>query len=333
MILCTYAESAASEEAAWRDVLDALDAVSPLVEDVRPGRVYLDMLGIEGDLAKWTARIRAAFGTAYAGVRTGAGPNRFCAYAAAWIGDGTRIEASDAAQRLAPLPLDVLELDPDVATRLELLGLTTLGALAKLAHGPFVRRFGPVAARWHDASRGIDRTPLQPHAHAMAIEAARFGEGSADSEAAVFFALRVLIARVCGDLERSGKRTSALEVEVELENAERVRFEVALAAATAQERAMLDVLRAKFEGLSFPAPLSGLRLRALGLEEGGEFVPLLRGDDIDRANAAVTLARLEALLGEPVRRARTRAAHPLEERFVYERFTLPPTRERALRSQ
>jgi len=60
------------------------------------------------------------------------------------------------------------------------------------------------------------------------------------------------------------------------------------------------------------------------LEEGGEALPLLAGDEIDRANIAVVLARLEAMLGEPVRRARTQAAHPLEERFVYEPFALPP---------
>jgi hypothetical protein len=38
----------------------------------------------------------------------------------------------------------------------------------------------------------------------------------------------------------------------------------------------------------------------------------------------VTLARLEATLGASVSRARTREAHLLEERFVYEPFELPP---------
>jgi hypothetical protein len=86
---------------------------------------------------------------------------------------------------------------------------------------------------------------------------------------------------------------------------------------------MLDVVRAKMEGLTFDAPLCGLRLRALRLEEGGEALPLVRSDDIDVQNVAVVLARLEALLGEPVRRARTRDAHPVEERFTYEPFTVP----------
>ncbi len=321
MIVCVRLAEDPDEDRR-RDRLDALDAVSPLIEDAGPGTAYLDMAGIEGGLVQWSARIRAALGASASGI--GAGPNRFCAYAAAWIGDGTWIDATDAAQRVAPLPLEVLALDADVVARLHLLGITTLGELARLPHGPFVRRFGPQAAGWHEAARGIDRAPLRPRAHAIAIEAAMLGEGSAESEAAVFFALRVLIARVCSDLERSGKRTGALEIEIELEDAQRVRIDVPLAAATAQERAMLDVLRAKLEGMQFSAPLCGLRLRALGLEEGGEPVPLLRGDDIDRANVAVTLARLEALLGEPVRRARTQSAHPLEERFVYEPFTLPP---------
>ena len=61
--------------------------------------------------------------------------------------------------------------------RLQLLGVTTLGELAALPHGPFVRRFGPDAARWHDAARGIDRSPFVPRGHAITIEAAMLGEG------------------------------------------------------------------------------------------------------------------------------------------------------------
>jgi hypothetical protein len=279
----------APDDEIWRDMLDAFDALSPLVEDARPGLAYLDMHGVPGDLPAWRDRVHAI---AASDVAVGLGPNRFCARAAAWIGDGTRIDESDACARLRPLPLDVLEADRDAIERLHLLGVTTLGALAALPHGPFVRRFGPIAAVWHDAARSIDRTPLRPRAHAIAIEAAMLGEGSAESEAAVFFALRVLIARICENLERCGKRASALEVEIELESADRTRIEVQLAAATAQEREMLDVLRAKFEGMSFSSPICGLRLRALGLEEGGESMPLLRGDDIDRAAVALVRVRL-----------------------------------------
>jgi protein ImuB len=331
MIVCIRVPSDALHDTAWQELLDALDAVTPLIEDARDGTAFLDMYGADGDFITWSRMIRVLLVPFGLESRIGAGPNRFCAFAATWRGDGTVIAPGEEAMTLGPLPLDVLELEPDVVQRLQLLGIATLGALAALPHGPFVRRFGPDAARWHDAARGIDRAPFVPRGHAITIEAAMLGEGSAQSEAAVIFALRVLLGRICTDLERCGKRASALQVEIELENAETARIDVQLAAATSQERAMLDVLRAKLEGASFDAPICGLRLRAMGLEEGGEAVPLLAGDEIDRANVAVVLARLEAMLGEPVRRAQTRAAHPLEERFYYIPFTVPAGRPKAER--
>jgi protein ImuB len=323
MIVCVRVLNDALHDTAWQELLDALDAVTPLIEDARVGTAFLDMDGADGDFVAWSRMIRALLVPLHLRVHIGAGPNRFCAFAAAWSGDGTVIATGKEAASLEPMPLDVLELEPDIVQRLQLLGITTLGALAALPHGPFVRRFGPNAARWHNAARGIDRAPFMPRGHAITIEAAMLGEGSAQSEVAVIFALRVLLGRICADLERCGKRASALQVEIELENADTARVDVQLAAATSQERAMLDVLRAKLEGASFPAAICGLRLRAMGLEEGGEAVPLLAGDEIDRSTVAVVLARLEAMLGEPVRRAQTCAAHPLEERFRYEPFALP----------
>ncbi|HTU71500.1 MAG TPA: hypothetical protein VMF11_14450 [Candidatus Baltobacteraceae bacterium] len=329
MIACVRVPNYALGEIVWQEMLDALDAVTPLIEDAGSGTAFLDMHGMRGDPRVWSTHVRAELVRFELPLHIGAGPNRFCAHAAAWSGDGTVIESGREAGALAPLPLEVLELESGIIERLHLLGVNTLGELARLPHGPFVRRFGSDAARWHEHARGIDRVPFLARGHAVSIEATMLGEGSAESEAAVVFALRVLIGRICNDLERCGKRAGALQVEIELEDAQTDRFDVALAAATSQERAMLDVLRVKLESARFSAPICGLRLRALGLEEGGEPIPLLAGDEIDRANVAVVLARLEAVLGEPVRRAQIRAAHPLEERFAYEPFTLPANRPKA----
>lgn len=314
----------------WREMLDALDAVTPLVEDVREGVAFLDMRGIPGDAKQWRRQIAAALAHFSVPVVTGAGPNRFCAYAASCIGDGAHIAQGEEADRLAPLALEVLELDPDAQSRLHLLGVATLGELARLPHGPFVRRFGRAAARWHDWARGIDRTPFLPRGHEVAIEASLFGEGAAESEEAVLFAMRVLLSRISSDLMRCGRRASALQLDVELENGRTETIEMLLAAATANERDMLDVLRAKLEGLTFDAPLCGLRLRALRLENSGEALPLIRNDDIDPQNVAVVLARLESILGEPVRHARIRDAHRIEERFSYEPFTVSFLRDRTI---
>jgi protein ImuB len=309
-------------------MLDALDAVTPLVEDASEGTAFLDMHGIAGDVAGFDAGVRSALERFGLPLRVGAASSRFSAYAATWIGASAAIAPGEEAARIAPLPLDVLGLDPNARQRLHLLGVETLGELARLPHGPFVRRFGRDAARWHEWSRGIDRTALRPRGHAVSIEASMFGEGRAEDEASVLFALRVLLARICSDLERCGRRAGELQLDIELDDGETQVLTVHLAAPTALERSMLDVLRAKLEDQKFAAPIVGLRLRVARLEEGGEAQTLIRTDDIDRENVAVVLARLEALLGEPVRRARTRPSHALEERFTYEPFTVP-ARDRA----
>ena len=134
----------------------------------------------------------------------------------------------------------------------------------------------------------------------------------------------MVLARVCSDLERCGKRAGALRLAIELEDAGACDFDVPLATPTAHERTMFDMLRAKLEGTTFAAAIVGLRVAALQLEEGGEAQPLFCADDLDPQRVAVTIARLEAALGAGVARAQTRDAHLLEERFSYEPFTLPP---------
>jgi protein ImuB len=308
----------------WEEMLDALDAVSPLVDDVRPGLAFLDMHGISGDAPMWIAqthRTLLRFGCA---LRTAVGANKIAAWAALHVADGSRCEPGAEGELLAPLPLSLLEIDPATIERLRLLGIERLGDLARLPHGPFVRRFGAAAASWHELARGIDRRPFVPRGHAVAIEASIFGEGRAADETQVFFALRMLLARICDDLERCGKRAGALRLAVELEDAEACTLDVPLATPTAHERTMFDMLRAKLEGMTFAAAIVGLRLQALQLEEGGEAQALFCADDLDPQRVAVTIARLEAALGAGISRAQTRDAHLLEERFTYEPFEPPP---------
>jgi protein ImuB len=317
---------AAHGRALWDDVLDELDAVSPLVDDVRPGLAFLDMRGIDGSEDAWLLRARAAllaFGLPF---RLGVGANKICARAAAHAGGDGICPPGGERALLAPLPIALLDVDDATRERLRLLGIERLGELARLPHGPFVRRFGAASAGWHALARGVDRTPFVPRGHTVAIEAAMFGEGRADDEAQVIFALRVLLARVVADLERCGKRAGALSLDVELEDGTTHKIDVPLATPTAHERAMLDVMRAKLEGTTFPAAIVGLRVRAQRLEEGGEAQALFIAGDLDPQRIAVAIARLEAVLGERMQRARMHEAHALEERYVYERFE-PPKRE------
>jgi protein ImuB len=309
--------------AVWDDLLDALDAVSPAIDDSEPGVAHLDMRGIDGSPSQWIERVHRALDDFGLPVRVACAENKFVARAAALVADGTLCERGSAWALLEPLPLELLGIESRTIERLHLLDVHTLGELGGLPHGPFVRRFGRDAATWHDRALGIDRTAFVPRGHALAIEATIFGEGGIEAEAHLAFALRILLDRVCGDLERLGKRCGSVRVEMELENGEVSAREVGLARPSADARAMLDVIRANLENVTFVAPVIGLRVRALRLEENGEALGLFAGNEADPQTVAVTLARLEAALGEPARRARTVPAYALEGQFAYDAFTVP----------
>lgn len=329
-VVCVWIPAFPPDPARWSATLDALDAASPLVEDAGPGLAFLAMDGIDGGPAGWLAAVRGALADVGLPLRLGLGPNRFAARAAATKGDGT-VCVGDPAAFVAPLALDVLDdCDDEVRSRLGLLGIRTLGELAALPHGPFVRRFGPAAARWHERARGIDRRPLRPRPRALRIERQRYGEGAASSEDAVLFALRTLVGAVVDDLGAAGKRAGRLVLALECENGDTRELSTRVAQPTAVPATLFELLRARLEGVTLEAPVVGLRLVAAELQGGGVPVALFTGDDPDPDALGVVLARLDAALGEGhALRPRVAAGPRIERRYALEPFTLEPLATRA----
>lgn len=313
----------ARSQLVWNDMLDALDAVSPLVDDGCEGLAFLEMRGIAGGPPEWIARVRRTLAPFDLPVRVALASNKFVARAAAYAADGSVCPAGEEAQCVAPLPLELLELDPRTVERLRLLGVNKLGELARLPHGPFVRRFGKTAAAWHERACGKDPTPFIPRAHELHVDATLYGEGAAVQEEQIYFALRILTDRVCADLVALGKGASLVQLSFECENGDVHLLPVGFAQATADPRPMLDVIRAKMEGQTFVSPVTGLRMQALRLEENGTPATLFAGGRADPQAVAVALARLEAAPGMAARQARVQPAHRLEARFAYDSFVPP----------
>ncbi|MBV8245103.1 MAG: hypothetical protein JOZ38_04205 [Candidatus Eremiobacteraeota bacterium] len=314
----------------WRDVLDALDTVSPLIDDTAEGVAYLHMVGAAGTPQDWIANARAALEPFALPLRIAVGSNKFVARAAAFVGDGVVCAPGKERATVAPLPLEVLpDTDPQVLERLELLGIRTLGELAKLPHGPFVRRFGSRAARWHRHAQGVDMTPFLPRAHEISIEASTYGDGTAETEEQVYFALRVLVGRVQEDLSHLGKRAGALQLRIECDNGEARELTIHIATPTSAPQMLFDLAKAKVEGQTFESPIAGLRLQACRLEEGGAPTTLFASNGADPAAVALALARLESAFGVQPVAAKLQPAHALEAQFAYERFDGPPERVRS----
>ena len=318
--------------ALWETALDALDAVSPLVEDAAEGIALLEMRGISGTPEQWFSTASDALSAAIAeGGRHlpfvfGLAANPFVARAAAQVA-AERKRAAQIVPRgaerafLKALPLGLACVDVATNERLRLLGVRTLGDLAALPHGPFVRRFGAAAAHWHARARGIDDTPLVPRPRVLRIDRSLYGEGTADREDQLLFALRTLVSRVAGDIAVAGKRCGFLRFAIECEDAQIHELPTVLAQPTSTASTMFDLLRARLEGVTFSAPVVGLRLGAERLEEGGTELSLFAGDDPDPEVVGIALARLEAALGDGhTLRAVVSDGNRPETRFRYEPF-------------
>lgn len=321
MIVCIRVDGLGPGDVRWEAILDALDAISPLIEDTETGTACCAMRGIAGTPSHWLQQIGdalAPFGLRYA---LGLGPNRFVARVAARRGRPCERDV-DPASFVASMPLDVLHIDSQICARLHLLGIRTLGDLAALPHGPFVRRFGPEAARWHALACGIDDVPLVPRPRRVTIERTLFGEGSAVSEEALLFALRTLVARVVDDLVAAGKRASELILSLECENGDVHDIEIRIAYPTAREPMLFDLIRAHLEGVRLQAAVEGLRLRIERMEGGAQPLALFSVDDPDAEALSLALARLEAAFGEgAVLRARVVEGYRPERRVAYKRFS------------
>src|ERR1700683_2862285 len=140
----------------WEEMLDVLDAVAPLIDDVRPGLAFLEMHGIAGDARAWMAQTRTVLAPFEQTLRLGVGSNKIVARAAAYVADGSICEPGSECELLALLPLTLLDIEAEVVERLMLLGIERLGDLAALPHGPFLCPFCTAAARSHRASRGVE---------------------------------------------------------------------------------------------------------------------------------------------------------------------------------
>jgi hypothetical protein len=147
-------------------VLGYLETLSPDIEPVSPGLAYVSLqgLGVEArefaDGAIAGVHRRCGF-LASAGVAEG----KFAAWAAAL---GTRpgavkaLAEGEEAAFLAPLSIEHLPTNDAVRWRLSLLGLATMGDIARLPAEAMQAQFGAEGRRWHELARGIDSEPLRP---------------------------------------------------------------------------------------------------------------------------------------------------------------------------
>jgi hypothetical protein len=254
-------------------MLDALESISPLVEESDLGCAYVGLEGLSDEIdARQSdagpaldahAGVRRLFRTedALAGamltavadalrlpVRLGVAESRFVAWAAARdaaAGRARVVAPGEAASFLAPLPVHYLPLPEEVVRRLHWLGLHRVDDLARL------RR---------DLAHGEDRAPLLSRRHATEMsDQIAFEQPVADVQT-VLIAARYLITRLLNRPECRGRFVRGLLLSVALSNGHRWERVVTFREPMADQQRMHRALAAKVDGVAFPSAIEAVTL-------------------------------------------------------------------------
>jgi protein ImuB len=216
------------------------------------------------------ARAREELGGA---ATLGAGPSRFCAYAAARSGNGTVVPDGAAREFLGRMSVALLcgrlgEDAEDLPNELERLGISNLGHLAGLPRDAIADRFGRLGLRALRLARGSDE-PLRPRPVPEAI-AVELELPEAVSGQQLERSLELLISRLLAHSARRGRTLRSLRLSVRLAAGGGWRRQIALRRASADRGRLADALLPHLSLL--PAPAATLRLEAvaLGPESGDQ---------------------------------------------------------------
>jgi DNA polymerase-4 len=287
----------------WSGILDALETVSPLVEDAGPGCACIGVDGLHliyPDDSALIDAVRGAVPDTFA-PRMGIAGNKFLAYLAARRSPpgGHRVLSADAASFLRDLPGDVLPVSMKSRERLRDFGLATLGQVAAMAPGPLQSQFGPEGKRIWELARGIDAAPLYPRFMEAAIEESTALPSVTVSLDAILVALESLLARLFDGNTLKGRGIRKLTLWTRTWNAEHWERNISFKEPAMGARSAISRIKRVLEDYPQPGPVEevGLHITALGYPRGRQ--KSLFSDIRAKEHLAEDIKQLELKLGNP----------------------------------
>ncbi|MCB0209357.1 MAG: hypothetical protein KDJ52_08510 [Anaerolineae bacterium] len=228
--LCPRALFLTANHTSYHQTLTELATVlatfTPKVEpanDPLAAAVYLDLHHFTpaeqldlADQISQTIRLQTQF-TPALGLATG----KFPAYIAATsIGENRALFVAPGQEQsfLAPLPVDVLPLDRELARRLPLLGLRTVGQFAKLPAGAVLNQFGTEGRHIHQLAQGLDTRPVQGVTLPLVEEIVHRFDDPIDDRLILERVLQAMAEALSERLQQIGRVCRIVECRIELEH-------------------------------------------------------------------------------------------------------------------
>ena len=228
----------------FASLVAALSDVSPAVEPVELGKVFVGTDGLEGlyggpeeqvreiqlRIAEFGLRnrsgsfeaadVESAIANPQSAIRIGWGRGKFVASTAASRAKPGRpciVRLGEEGSFLSGQPISVLPLDPDTHRRLRMLGIRTLGRLAALPEAAVTSQFGALGRRLWRLAAGRTVEPVQGKLTPEPIRAALTFYAPLADRTMIARALGQLVDRALKHPRRVGWRVQALRASATLE--------------------------------------------------------------------------------------------------------------------
>jgi protein ImuB len=329
-----------SERAAVEALLEVADSFSPRVEDAGEGVVFVDLEGLPGlrdstaPDEKPSARAEKDLGQRLASAvekgaklpaRVGIAGSKLAARVAASMSDSPRIVApGEEAQFLAPLPLDRLAPEIEIAARLGTWGIRSIGELARLPEGEVASRLGEIGRDLHATARGFDPEPLEPRMPALALSEGMDLEWPLVALEPFLFVGHAALERLVGRLESQALACTRLEATLKLDPDGVDARAIDLPAPTRDVKTLLTLVRLELEARPPGAPVAGFTFSAHPDKPRRAQLTLFGPPALSPDRLATTIARLASLLGaDRVGSPRAVDGHR-PERYALAAYAPPP---------
>lgn len=330
--------SSAEIEKGVAALTERLMRFTPDVEPAKePGIFWLSGSGLSllyPSLKEWAHSVRDDVGGAGFHGSVVVGFTRFGTYAVAKARKGMVVFEDFPQERAVAreVPLDRLDLEPDLRDTLFKLGIKTVGAFLSLPAGGLYERFGSKAYRLHRMASGNLWTPLQPCSVEEPIRQTLILDDPEIDTTRLLFLIKRLLQPILAALAARGEALAELALRLLIDRSGWRRERIRPAAPALDAVQVLELVRLQLERVELSAGVVEIELTAERSLAAREQLRLFAGRprrDLDAANRA--LARLRAEFGdEVVVRARLTGGHLPEARFAWEplgRVTFPRPRE------
>jgi DNA polymerase-4 len=286
----------------FKEILDGLEQVSPLVEGSDLGRVYIGMGGLQLIYPNDAALINAVREvTADFLPQMGIAGNKFLAALAAQQSrqDDCKIFWGDIASFLKDLPCDVLPVSMKSKSKLRGFGLRTLEQVAAMSPGPLQAQFGPEGRRIWELAQGIDNIPLYPRFTEEVIEESVTLPSVTVSMDAILTSAESLLLHVLPGIIRRGLGIRSLMLWTRTWNAENWERTIQFKEPAMDIKSAVSRLKRTLEDYPQPGPVEqvGIRVNRLDYPLGRQ--KSLFSDIRAKEHLADDIKQLELKLGSP----------------------------------